>query len=616
MYWPGLYGSYLFDDYPNIVNNTDLQISALTVPDVTRAALSSPSSEFKRPLASLSFSANYFLTGLNPFWMKLTNLLIHLLNGVLTYTLALALIRNASSHTATTSNARDPRWIALWISAAWLLLPINLTAVLYVVQRMESLANLFVLLGLVGYVHARQQMQTSNQGFVAAVGSLLLASSLGLLSKETAVMTPLYAATIEWALFGARSANQRRDYRIIALFLIVLAIPLVIGLIWQLPRLLNSGAWANRNFDLPQRLLTEARIVVDYIHWTLLPTPKALSFYHDDYLVSTGWLKPWTTLLCAFILAALTALVIGLRKRAPLISLGLGLFLGGQLLTATILPLELVYEHRNYFASFGLLLALIPLLTAGSEHLPAASARYILLGGLLSLWAVVTISTASAWGSPLILSQTLAERAPNSPRAQYGLGYTYIVLSKYDRHSSFTTAAYAPLEKAMRLPNASILPEQALIMMNARMQQPIKIEWWDSLAAKLKARKASSQDEGSLEALAKCAEKAECIFDQGPMLQAFLAALSHPYPSARLLAIYGTYAWNVMGDRTLGEKMLAEAVALAPSQTPYRITLAKMLILQGRKNDADQEIAKLELLNLGGRLNADMAALRSLPETP
>ncbi len=39
-----------------------------------------------------------------------------------------------------------------------MLLPINLTGVLYVVQRMESMANLFVLLGLIGYVAGRRRM--------------------------------------------------------------------------------------------------------------------------------------------------------------------------------------------------------------------------------------------------------------------------------------------------------------------------------------------------------------------------------------------------------------------------------------------------------------------------
>ncbi len=124
--------------------------------------------------------------------------------------------------------------------------------------------------------------------------------------------------------------------------------------------MLGTGAWASRDFTLHTRLLSEARIVSDYIGWTLLPTPGALSFYHDDFAVSTGLLSPWTTLAGIALLASMAAMAVLVRHRRPLVALGLALYLGCHLLTGTVLPLELIYEHRNYFASFGLLLAVIP----------------------------------------------------------------------------------------------------------------------------------------------------------------------------------------------------------------------------------------------------------------
>ena len=61
VYWPGLSGSYLFDDYPNIVDNHSVQPHDASLPSLVGAALSSPSSEFKRPLASLSFGERLVL---------------------------------------------------------------------------------------------------------------------------------------------------------------------------------------------------------------------------------------------------------------------------------------------------------------------------------------------------------------------------------------------------------------------------------------------------------------------------------------------------------------------------------------------------------------------------
>jgi len=391
---------------------------------------------------------------------------------------------------------------------------------------------------------------------------------------------------------------------------------LIVGLIWLLPGLLQPEQWSTRDFTLGTRLLSEARIVVDYLVWTLLPTPQALSFYHDNFNISTGFLSPWTTLACLIVLASLMALIWWSRSRHPLVALGIALFLGCQLLTATVLPLELIYEHRNYFASFGLLLAIVPLLVTfisdSSSPAPILSLpRRVLLIGLLLLWTGETAMTAMAWGNPLRLAETLAMRAPDSPRAQYELGRTYIIYSAYNPASPFTKLAYTPLERAAALPRSSILPQQALIFMNSRMHLPLKDAWWDSLIGKLKARKPGVQDESSLGALTQCNREHSCDLPIDRMTEAYLAALSHPNPSARLLAMYGDYAWNVLDDKALGERMVADAVMAAPNESAYRITLIRMLAAQGQLNDAQRELDQLQRFDIGGNLDNNINELRT-----
>lgn len=626
VYAPGLTGGWLFDDYPNIVDNPGVQPHDADLGTLVRAALSSPSSEFKRPLASLSFAANYLAAGLDPYWMKLTNLVIHLLNGVAACLLAYALLRRFRERMAA--------GLAALIAGAWLLLPINLTGVLYVVQRMESMATLFVLVGLIGYVHARCRIQDAADGkstwsyYLLCVASLVLPTGIGLLAKETAVMLPLYAALIEWIAFGFRNGEGRLDRKIGALFLLVLVLPLIVGVAWLLPGLLRPSTWATRDFTLATRLLSETRIVTDYIGWTIVPSPEALSFYHDDFVPSSGWLHPWTTLAGLLVLVALFALALWWRRRRPLAALGILLFLGCHLLTGTILPLELVYEHRNYFASFGLLLALVPLLAAPrphaedqappgcSEPLPMALPRHVALGMLMLFWIAQTTITAYAWGNPLRLAAELADRAPASPRAQYELGRTYIIYSHYDPASPFTALAYEPLERAMKFPDSSILPEQALIFMNARMGLPLKATWWDSMVAKLSAQKPGVQDESSLGALTSCQREMACNLPKERMVEVFQAALAHPSPNARLLATYSDYAWNVLGDRALGMRMIDAAVKAAPEEPAYRITQTRMLAALGRTEAARQAYRQLQRLNIGGRLDKDLAALHYLDVQP
>ena len=228
----------------------------------------------------------------------------------------------------------------------------------------------------------------------------------------------------------------------------------------------------------------------------------------------------------------------------------------------------------------------------------------------------MTAFTAYAWGNPLHLAEDLALRAPQSPRAQYELGRTYIIYSHYDPASPFTRLAYAPLERAAALPDASILPEQALIFMNSRMRLPLKDAWWNSLIAKLKARPPGVQDESSLGALTQCARQRQCDLPPARMQAAFTAALSHPKPGARLLATYGDYAWNVLDDRALGLRMTQQAVQAQPGEPAYRITLIRMLAAQGHTAEARSALEQLETLNYGGRLDSSVAELHTSLDVP
>jgi hypothetical protein len=145
------------------------------------------------------------------------------------------------------------------------------------------------------------------------------------------------------------------------------------------------------------------------------------------------------------------------------------------------------------------------------------------------------------------------------------------------------------------------------------MHLPIMDAWWNSMIAKLKAHKPGVQDESSLGALTQCDREGRCDLPKQRMVEAYLAGLSHPDPSARLLSMYGDYAWNVLGDHELGERMTQDAVKANPGEPAYQITLIRMLAAQGRTSDAQRTLRQLETLNIGGRLNNSLNELRKLP---
>lgn len=608
VYAPGLGGSWLFDDFPNIVNNPSVQFDRLGWSAIVRAALSSPASEFKRPLASLSFLGNYWLSGLQPFSWKVVNLLIHVLNGCLVY----ALVRRLRELGTWQTIGRDAASIdAAVVAAAWLLLPINLTPVLFVVQRMESLANLSVLAGLIAYVEGRRRMHGALPGgFSLVLGGLLSGTLLGMSAKETAIMLPLYACLVEWVLFDFRAPDGRRDRRILGLFGLILVAPAMAGLAWLAPWLLRPETWGARDYTLGERLLTESRVVMGYAASTFVPLPQWLSFYHDDVAVSRGLFSPWTTAVSLLALAALLSLAIALRRRLPSFALGCALFFGCHLLTGTVLPLELAFEHRNYFASLGLLIAALPLLR--SRRLPLSRVRHGLLALLLASWTGQTLVTAYAWGDPLRLATELAARAPASPRAQFAYAQELLRQTGADVDSEQAKHAFLILERAGQLRGSSILPEQTQILLSVVNHRPIEARWWDRLVDKLHAMPPNGEDLDALGALTRCARDKRCDLPRDLMEAAFAAAESHPKPNAQLLTIHGDYAWNVCDDKPRGEQLAEASVRADPADASARMTLARMNLVLGNYAKAREQLLAMERLNIAGELDPALEDFRAL----
>lgn len=650
VYAPGVTGGWIFDDFPNIVDNAAIHITQghSTLAVWVNSALSSPSSFLRRPLASLTFSLNWMVGGGNPWPFKITNIVIHLINGVLLFCMLRALLQLLGLRqagflpTATTSlpkkdgdgialeHAAATR-LALIVSAAWMLLPINLMAVLYVVQRMESLCQIFILAGLWAYLHGRWMMLTARnsrrdrQGFALAIGGIVLGTILGLTSKETAVLLPVFAFQAEWIILRFTRATpaghalpegtekQTQDHRLWWTFIITLFAPAALGSAWLLRTALRPSTWTGRDFTLAQRLLTEPRVLVDYLHWTLLPNPMVLSLYHDEITVSNGLLTPWTTLGAIAFLAALIVLAVWLRNRQPLVSLGIGWFFAAQLLTATVVPLELVYEQRIYFASIGVLLVAGTWLLGLRWKIALPILRGFLIAIALLWFALVTHLRALEWSNPLRLAVTEGNYHPTSERAMYEAGRLLLLASDYEPGKTMDESMKY-LRQAAAIPGSTALPDQAMIMIVDHHHQGDDSAFWDSMVRKLRDQATNQGDISALITLTQCYDKGICKFDVKQLQRAYQAVLSRPHPIARLNAAYAVFQRNILHDDMLAEKYLALAATSDPSEPAYRIDLAALYARNGQTEMAKEQIDALQHLNYAGRLDAQIALLELLTE--
>lgn len=604
VYACGLGGGFVFDDYPNIIDNQALHVNWASGWHAWLAAIfSSPSQQLTRPLAMLSFAINIATTGLDPWWMKATNIAIHLLNTYLAYALARRLF--------TVNDVRGLRRhdrIALWVAAIWALNPINLMAVLFVVQRMESLSHTFVFLGLCLYLDGRQGLIAQDKGWIRLFAGLAGCTVVGLAVKESATLLPLYALSIEWSLLGFRGRDGQRDWRVWAIYLPILVLPVFFGLAWLLPGLYFNGHFPGRDFGLIERLMTEARVLISYLHWTLLPDLTQLSLYHDDYPVSRGLFAPVSTLLSLVASGALLVAAWWLRRRWPMTALGIVWFFCAHLLTATVIPLELVYEHRNYFASFGLSLALGDALRHATDRIDLRKAAWGIALFLLAFYGGLTTLRAREWNNPLRFSMAEAAKHPTSPRATFGLARDLVVLSGYQANSPYLRPALAALERAMQVKSATPLPAATAIILANRSGLQGDMRWWRNLEERLRATPPGPQTRSAIGSLVDCDLQRHCNLPLLEMQAVFAAALSHGR-DPEILSIQGNYALNVQGDPSLAATLWEEAVRLAPRVAEYQVTLVKFYAASGQPEKARASIRQLRRI---GRLGQNEQTAREL----
>jgi hypothetical protein len=603
VYLPGVGGGFIFDDFPNIVLNQRLHVSSWNFQAFFEAALSSPAAELPRPVAMLTFALNNFFTGLDPRPMKITNIAIHLLNVCL----AMGLARSVFVAAQPALSLSRASLLGFCAAAWWAVLPINVTAVLFIVQRMESLSHTFVLLGLWSYVYGRSiELRSGRRTWATPL--MLVAAGIGVLIKESAALTLLYALVLELTIFEFRRAERRRPF-LIGMYAAVVLVGAAVAFAWLLPRALAPEAYAHRSFTLIERLMTEPRVLVDYVRWTLAPSPMELGFFHDDFIVSKGWTSPASSLLSLLFLIATVLMAFWLRPRRPVLALALGWFLCAHLLTATFIPLELAFEHRNYFSSFALCLGLAEvigmLMDRGHKFLVMTAALALFL-----LYASTTLIRTVDWSNPVGFAKMEAAKHPASPRATYSLAQSYSFLSKYDPRSPYFPLAVNAFQTARKVPNAGLLPAHGLLILQARSGQATDADLWEEVFRDLSERPLGPQEVAAVGSLTQCAVDNVCDFPADRMLNMYAAAMRQG-EQAEILNLFANYALNILGDPNLAIAGWTRATTLRPGEPQYLIALAKVYAATGQPEGSRVWIARLRRAGRFGQYSAEADRLEA-----
>lgn len=414
-YWPGLDGAFLFDDFVNL-NALGTQGPIDDGAALARYLTSASGDPIGRPLSLLTFLIDGRDWPTDPAPFLRTNLVVHLLNGVALFALLRKLGRLLAEGSGTDTTAAD--WAAVFGMGAWLLHPLMVSTTLYVIQREAMLPALFSVLGLLAYVRGRERHAADGGGFAWIAVGIGACGVLATLSKANGVLLPFLVLALEATVLRAnprlRAALHDRRLRLWLAFWILLPVLVVCAYLASQGLKLHDEVW-NRPWTRAERLLTQPRMLLDYLGLLFVPRVVTAGLFNDGIVHSTGLLMPASTLPSLLGVVALLVLAFVSRRRAPALSAGLLFFFAGHLLESTVIALELYFEHRNYLPSM-LLFWPVAWWVAHEARL----ARYRPVVALLAvvLLASTLRSRAELWSQPVLQAKLWALAAPGSARAQ------------------------------------------------------------------------------------------------------------------------------------------------------------------------------------------------------
>ena len=430
-YEPALGAAFVFDDRPAITENVSLQSWS----SVWHPPPGSPVSG--RPVANLTFALDQW-AGHGSVGYHAVNILIHLAATLLLFGIVRRTVVAAGLATAERAH-----WQAFVVSAVWAVHPLNTAAVVYAVQRVESLMAVFYLLTLYCAIRGAHSVRR-RWWCVAAVA----ASALAMGTKEAAVTAPpvvwLWYVVFDRAPWNPINDRDRRAfYAALAGTWAVL-----IGLVWagsEATAALSAATTGERAFGWTpwNYLLTQFTVVVHYIRLAVFPTPLALDYYGWPRADSLAAVWPDVLLLCALIAAT----VLGLIRRHPLGFAGAWLFL---ILapTSSILPIptEIAAEHRMYLPAVAVVAVIEWALVALYVKLPVSrsSVRVSATAGLALVIAVLGVGTrarAQDYSDAASLWRDTVSKRPDNARARINYGILLVSAGRYEEAEAQMRAA-------------------------------------------------------------------------------------------------------------------------------------------------------------------------------
>ena len=366
---------------------------------------------FYRPLQNLLYLLVYQTAGLSLFAFHLLNITLHAANACLVYSLGRRLQFNP---------------LAAFLAAlVWALHPIHTEAVTYMSATADPLYTLFCLSGVLVLLPDF----APRKFFIAA-----MFFTLGLLSKETAIIFPLLAMSCIFLLSQERLKIKTYlvTWPLWFIALIYIGVRFT-GSSFSSHALMTANS-VSENFagHIGTRFTTFLATLPTYLG--LLLWPSGLHMDHD-FPVFSNFLTWPVGLGFVLLSAALAQITFGRARRGLPLSWGFLWFLSAQIPhTGLLFPVNaLLLEHWMYLPSVGLFLGAAETISKAIQK-PLASYSAVILAVILALvLGFLTWEQNMKWHDPLVFYSNILKYNSRSVNARTNLSIAYMEEGDYER---------------------------------------------------------------------------------------------------------------------------------------------------------------------------------------
>ncbi|MFK5970482.1 MAG: tetratricopeptide repeat protein [Candidatus Marithrix sp.] len=428
-----------------------------------------------RIVAYISFVLNYQIHQFQVFGYHIVNIIIHFLAGLAILGLLRGLVHSPTLNNILSDEAK--RWLPLVVTLIFVLHPLQIQGVTYIVQRLASLAALFYLATMTCFVQAR--LSSNNISRFSWSIACILFILLAFFTKQNTITLPISLLFIELIFFQSYQVRIRGIQILVGLgigfivfWLMLEQYPAIQKILFDNIPFLQTVDNLTRETNSISRtayLATQMSVLWIYISLFFWSASSHID-YDNKILMVKGFFsdnenyhfiarlmdsEPIFALIGHLLILGLA--IYGLRRFA-LISFAILFYYLTHLVESSILPIrDVIFEHRTYLPNLGLAIVCAWLLVVQLPRWLTINKTAIVTVILLIFLSGTTWSRNQMWRNPVELWQHNVEQSPNKQRGWIILGKHLIIRGKKEQKQGLIEQSIATFKKSIKALNKAII---------------------------------------------------------------------------------------------------------------------------------------------------------------